>query len=67
MLVLSRKIGNADQSKITVFTPTGDKIVFCALSMKGNSVQVGIEAPKPYTVIRNELLDKNGDPKRPLR
>lgn len=47
MLVLSRKT----QEKIRI----GDSIVVTILSVKGNSVRVGIEAPRSVRIVRSEL------------
>ncbi|WP_315858771.1 carbon storage regulator CsrA [Blastopirellula sediminis] len=47
MLVLTRK----QQEKIQI----GDDIVITILKVKGNSIRVGIEAPKDVRVVRGEL------------
>jgi carbon storage regulator CsrA len=47
MLVLTRK--NQEQIRI------GDNITISILKVKGNSVRVGIEAPRDIRVIRGEL------------
>jgi len=47
MLVLTRKIDEAIQ--------IGDNIKITVLRVKGNTVRIGIEAPKHIKVIRNEL------------
>lgn len=47
MLVLTRK--NQEQIRI------GDNITITILKVKGNSVRVGIEAPRDIRVIRGEL------------
>jgi len=49
MLVLSRK--QKQQIKI------GDDVVLTVLQVKGNTVRLGIEAPKEIHVIRGELED----------
>ncbi len=49
MLVLSRK--QKQQIKI------GDDVVLTVLQVKGNTVRLGIEAPKEVHVIRGELED----------
>lgn len=56
MLVLSRK---ADQ-KIQI----GDEIVITVLEVKGNTVRIGIEAPRNIRVLRGELGVKKED--RPI-
>jgi carbon storage regulator CsrA len=57
MLVLTRKAGTTDKSKITITTPSGDEIIIAILGSGGGDVKVGIEAPKIYKVVRNELLN----------
>lgn len=47
MLVLTRK----HQEQIRV----GDKITLTILRIKGNSVRIGIEAPREVRVVRGEL------------
>ncbi|TWT31517.1 carbon storage regulator [Blastopirellula retiformator] len=47
MLVLTRK----QQEKIQI----GDDVVITILKVKGNSIRVGIEAPKDVRVVRGEL------------
>lgn len=59
MLVLTRKVGTTDRAKITITTPSGDEITIAILGGAGRDVKVGIEAPKKYKVVRNELLDIN--------
>ena len=51
MLVLSRKL--QEQIKI------GEEITVTVLKVKGNTVRVGIEAPKNVRVIRAELPERN--------
>lgn len=53
MLVLTRK----QQEKIQI----GDNIVITVLRTKGNTVRLGIEAPKNVSVLRGELADRIGD------
>jgi len=50
MLVLTRK---ADET-----IRIGDDIVVTIVRVKGNSVRVGVEAPKGVRVVRGELLDR---------
>ena len=50
MLVLTRKL----QEQIRV----GDDITLTVLRVKGNSVRIGIEAPKDVRVVRGELPPK---------
>lgn len=52
MLVLSRKL----QQQIKI----GDQITVTILRVKGNTVRVGIQAPRDLRVIRGEL-PKNGE------
>lgn len=49
MLILSRKIGES----ITI----GKSVKISVLENLGNSVKIGIEAPKEVLVLRSELLD----------
>ena len=53
MLVLSRKAGQ----RLTI----GDDIRLTILSVKGNTVRVGIEAPKSVLVLRAEVKPRNGE------
>ncbi|REK25714.1 MAG: hypothetical protein DWQ42_10695 [Planctomycetota bacterium] len=59
MLVLSRK----SQEKIRI----GDSVVVTILAVKGNSVRVGIEAPRDVRIVRNELqpLDEAAESSEP--
>ena len=50
MLVLTRKPEETIQ--------IGENILLRVVKVKGNKVQLGIEAPKDVTVIRSELLEK---------
>lgn len=50
MLVLSRKLNEQIQ--------IGDNITVTILRVKGNSVRVGIEAPRSVRVVRSELPPK---------
>lgn len=52
-LVLSRKAGQ----RLTI----GDDIRLTILSVKGNTVRVGIEAPKEVVVLRAEVKPRNGE------
>ena len=47
MLILSRRIGEA--------LLIDDDITIRILSVKGNQIRIGIEAPKSKTVLREEL------------
>lgn len=49
MLVLSRKLGE----KIVI----GDNIVLTVVSIKGNQIRVGVEAPRKVPVWRGELME----------
>jgi carbon storage regulator CsrA len=51
MLVLTRKASQQIQ--------IGDGIVITILQVKGNTVRVGIEAPREVRVVRGELEQKN--------
>lgn len=51
MLILTRRVG---ESLII-----GDDVTVSVLSVKGNQVRIGIDAPKDVNIVREELL-KNG-------
>src|SRR5262245_50079023 len=53
MLVLTRKTNQQIQ--------IGDGVVITILQVKGNSVRVGIEAPRDIRVIRGELERRNDE------
>ncbi len=50
MLVLTRKT----QERIQI----GDDVVITVVRIKGNTVRVGIEAPREIRVVRGELVEK---------
>lgn len=50
MLILTRRI--TEQLKI------GDHVTVTVLGIKGNSVRIGIEAPKQVQVHRKEVYDR---------
>jgi carbon storage regulator len=54
MLVLSRKI----KQQILI----GDNIVVTVLRLKGDAVQIGIEAPKNVRLLRQEIAHRSADP-----
>ena len=51
MLILTRRVGEN--------VMIGDNVQVAVLSVKGNQVRVGIEAPKTIPVIREELLTRD--------
>ncbi|MEY8205961.1 MAG: carbon storage regulator CsrA [Bermanella sp.] len=53
MLALTRKIG----SKIII----GDDISITVLGVSGNQVRLGVDAPKPVTVHREEIYQRIQD------
>jgi carbon storage regulator CsrA len=55
MLVLTRK----NQQQIQI----GNNIVVTILQVKGQTVRVGIEAPREVRVVRGEIADKDEKPK----
>lgn len=57
MLVLSRNIGK--EESIIIQTPIGDTLEITLLRMDKGRVRVGIDAPKEYIVLRNELLKRS--------
>lgn len=57
MLVLSRKPNQSIR--------IGNEITIKIVRVKGNTIQLGIEAPKEIPVVRSELLDKEAQGKAP--
>lgn len=53
MLILTRKLGES----ITI----GDDIKIQVLEVKGKQVRLGIEAPKKYTIHREEIYQRIQD------
>ena len=53
MLVVTRRPGEA----IVIELPTGELIEVVVLSVNGNKVKLGTDAPKHLPVVREELLD----------
>jgi sRNA-binding carbon storage regulator CsrA len=52
MLAITRR----NNQSITITTPTGEKLIFALVRIKGsNQAILGIEAPKEYIVRRSEL------------
>lgn len=54
MLVLSRHEGE----KLIITTPQGDRAEVCVVSINGDKVRLGVEAPKEITVHRKEVQDQ---------
>jgi carbon storage regulator len=65
MLILTRRVGEA--------LMIGDDVTVTVLSVKGNQVRIGVNAPKDVSVHREEIFDRikrdgdanadaNGDP-----
>jgi len=52
MLVLGRKA----RESITIDLPTGETILLMIVSIRGENVKIGIDAPKDCKVLRTELL-----------
>ncbi len=50
MLIISRRCG---ESFII-----GDDVKITVLSVKGNQIRIGIDAPKETTILREEVLDR---------
>ena len=57
MLVVSRKVSE----KITVATPCGAVIV-TLVRIGGESVRIGIDAPREFRIMRNELIEESFSP-----
>lgn len=53
MLILTRRIQEA--------VMIGDDVTLTILSIKGNQVRIGIDAPKAVTIWREELYHRNKD------
>lgn len=56
MLVLSRKVGEQIQ--------IGDGVTLTVLKVNGQSISLGVEAPREVCIMRGELL--SGEPTRSL-
>lgn len=59
MLVLKRKVGE----RIIITAPDGTQIVLMMVEVRGDQARFGIDAPKTYTVHREEVqsaIDSNG-------
>ena len=54
MLVVTRRPGEA----IVIELSTGELIELVVLSIKGNQVKLGTDAPKQLPVVREELLER---------
>ena len=54
MLVVTRRPGET----IVIELPTGELIKVIVLSVKGNQVKLGTDAPKQLPVVREELLER---------
>ena len=54
MLVVTRRPGEA----IVIELPTGELIEVVVLSVKGNRVKLGTDAPEHLPVVREELLER---------
>lgn len=58
MLVLQR----TNQEKIFIGTKDNPKMIEIVLvSTRGNTAKIGINAPKEYTILREELYKENSD------
>lgn len=57
MLILTRRVGEA--------LKIGDNIDITILSIKGNQVRIGINAPKDVPVHREEIYSRIKDEKQP--
>ena len=54
MLVLSRKVGET----IVITAPDGTQIVLMLIEVRGDKARIGIDAPRTYTVHREEIQQK---------
>lgn len=58
MLVISRKL----QKGFTVFDPDGVPVLEVTIvDVRGDKTRLGIDAPKEFRILRNELIDDAGD------
>jgi carbon storage regulator CsrA len=55
MLVLTRK----DGEQVTIKTDEGKEILLKFRHSKRGKIQVGIQAPQEFLIMRNEIIDKN--------
>lgn len=56
MLILTRKINE----KITITIPDNNDIVIKIAQIGYSQVKIGIEAPKKFLILRDELIDASG-------
>jgi len=54
MLVLSRKVGET----IVITAPDGTQIVLMMVEVRGDKARIGIDAPRTYTVHREEVQQR---------
>jgi len=54
MLVLSRKVGET----VIITAPDGTQIVLMMVEVRGDKARIGIDAPRTYTVHREEIQQK---------
>jgi len=53
MLVLTRRLGETLINEL----PAGEQIQVTVLSIKGNQVRIGTDAPDDVSIVREELLE----------
>jgi len=53
MLILTRRPGES----LIIELPTGEQIEVTVLSIKGNQVRIGTDAPADMAIVREELLE----------
>ena len=61
MLVVSRK----PLQRIGIHAPNGDLIVITLCDTESNQARIGIDAPREYTILREELEPDNQPPAAP--
>jgi len=59
MLILTRRVGEKLQ--------IGDDVSVTVLSIKGNQVRIGIDAPEDVTIHREEIAERLRDGEAPRR
>jgi carbon storage regulator len=59
MLILTRKLGESIR--------IGDDVTLTVLSVKGNQIRLGVDAPREVEVHRQEIYDRILDEQMPKR
>ena len=59
MLVLGRKEGES----LVITTPAGERVTIRICAIRGNTVRVGVTAPRDYEVLREEIASAGDERK----